>query len=111
MNQDRVAPAVRTDLCIIEFGNHLYKNGSQVTTHEPIHQKMRELGRLLMSAQEVTPLQCVKDLLCPENFMHTVTAVKQTAGHNTDPDKYRSPGVAVKLGHSLNRTVIVTRVG
>ncbi|KAI4903902.1 hypothetical protein NFI96_028811 [Prochilodus magdalenae] len=108
MNQDRVALAVRNDQCIIEFGNHLYnKYGSQVKMHEFIRQKMRELGRLLMSAQEVTPLKSVKDLICPENFMHTVTAVKQTAGYNKDTDKYKSPSVAVKLGHSLNRIAML----
>ncbi|KAL6467417.1 hypothetical protein MHYP_G00252210 [Metynnis hypsauchen] len=108
MNQDRVALAVRNDQCIIDFGKHLYnKYGSQVKMQEYMRQKMRELGRLQICTQAVTPLKCIKDLIRPENFMHAVNAVKQTAGYNKDTNKYASASVAVKLGHSLNRIAML----
>ncbi len=49
MKQDEVTYAVKSDACIIKFGEHLYnKMGNDKTKHEYIRTKMREAGRLLV---------------------------------------------------------------
>lgn len=61
MTLDTVSLAVKNDWCIIELGQHLYNRlGNNVGKHEYIRQKMRELGRLLLGAKEVTPLMTIK---------------------------------------------------
>ncbi|XP_060936174.1 uncharacterized protein LOC133012211 [Limanda limanda] len=48
MIQDEVYSAVKSDVCIMEYGEHLYNRlGFGVCKHEYIRQKLRELGRLL----------------------------------------------------------------
>lgn len=108
MNQDEVALAARNDWCILELGKHLYnKHGTRVKMHEYIRQKMRELGRLLICAREVTPLKSIKELIHPKNFMHTVNAVKKTAGYNEETATYETASVAVKLGQSLSKIAML----
>lgn len=108
MNQDEVALAARNDWCILELGKHLYnKHGSRVKMHEYIRQKMRELGRLLICARAVTPLKSIKELIHPKNFMHTINAVKRTAGYNEETAAYETASVAVKLGQSLSKIAML----
>ncbi len=108
MNQDQVALETRNDWCILELAKHLYnKYGSRVKMHEYIRQKMRELGRLLICAREVSPLTSIKELIHPTNFMHTINAVKRVAGYNEQTKVYEKASVAVKLGHSLNKIAIL----
>ncbi|KAF7644683.1 hypothetical protein LDENG_00217730 [Lucifuga dentata] len=96
MIQDEVCSAVKTDVCIMEYGEHLYR-------HEYIHQKLRELGRLLICARKNTPLRTIQDHIRPANFMHVVQAVKHLAGCNNVTNTYRCPALALKVGHSLTK--------
>ncbi|XP_052426266.1 uncharacterized protein LOC127968823 isoform X16 [Carassius gibelio] len=108
MNQDQVALETRNDWCILELGKHLYnKYGSRVKMHEHIRQKMRELGRLLICAREVSPLTSIKELIHPTNFMHTINAVKRAAGYNEETNVFEKASVAVKLGQSLNKIAML----
>jgi len=91
---------VKNDHCIMEYGKHLYNRlGANVSKHEYIRQKLRELGRLGLHGREVTPLQTIKDYVTPENFMLAVTAVRHTAGFNEETSKYKTASLALKLGH------------
>lgn len=86
----------------MEFGKHLYNRlGADVSKHEYICQKMRELGRLRLHGREVTSLQTIKDYVTPENFMLAVTAVRHTAGFNEETSKYKTETLALKLEHGL----------
>lgn len=102
MTQDNISFEVKNDHCIMEFGKHLYNRlGADVSKHEYIRQKLRELGRLRLHGREVTPLQTIKDYVTPENFMLAVTAVRHTAGFNEETSKYKTATLALKLGHGL----------
>ncbi|XP_077073859.1 uncharacterized protein LOC143738123 [Siphateles boraxobius] len=102
MTQDDISLEVKNDHCIMEFGKHLYNRlGADVSKHEYIRQKLRELGRLCLHGREVTPLQTIKDYVTPENFMLAVTAVRHTAGFNEETSKYKTASLALKLGHGL----------
>ncbi|XP_067312125.1 uncharacterized protein [Pseudorasbora parva] len=108
MNQDQVALETRNDWCILELGKHLYnKHGSRLKMHEHIRQKMRELGRLLICAREVSPLRSIKELVNPQNFMHTINAVKRAGGYNEETHVFEKASVAVKLGQSLNKIAML----
>ncbi|KAF5879973.1 uncharacterized protein DAT39_023240, partial [Clarias magur] len=102
MKQDEVTCAVKSDACIIKFGEHLCnKMGSDKTKHEYIRTKMREAGRLLVSARKMGKLQSIKDFFIPANFNHVIKAVKQTSGFKDEDEVFGIPSLALKLGHNL----------
>ncbi|XP_041954724.1 uncharacterized protein LOC121713822 isoform X4 [Alosa sapidissima] len=102
MNQDRVSLAVKGDELIMENGQHLYNRlGSDRAKHEHIRQKMRELGRLILSAREVTSLRSISEMMTPTTFMQTVLAVKHVSGYNQESNTYKIPTLPLKLGQSL----------
>lgn len=103
MNQDKIAVAVKEDRCILEYGNRLFKKNEKVTIqHQHIRQKLRELGRLVLAAKEVTPVKTIKDLIKPENYNHAVTAARCVSGFSDETAKYQRPSLARKVGHSLH---------
>ncbi|XP_051263460.1 uncharacterized protein LOC127367551 isoform X26 [Dicentrarchus labrax] len=104
MIQDEVYSAVKSDVCIMEFGEHLYNRlGHDVGKHEYILQKLRELGRLLVCSRKTTPLKTIQDHVRPVNFMHVVEAVKRVAGYDSETNAYKRPSLALKIGHSLTK--------
>jgi hypothetical protein len=103
MKQDEITQAVKSDVCIIKFGEHLCnKMGSDKTKHEYIGTKMREARRLLVSAKKTATLHG-KDFFTPSNFYCFIQAVKVTAGIQEDEEVYKVPSLALKLGHPLKR--------
>ncbi|XP_039544399.1 uncharacterized protein LOC120490938 isoform X1 [Pimephales promelas] len=104
MKQDEVTQAVKSDTCILKFGEHLCnKMGSDKTKHEYIRTKMREVGRLLVCARKVGNLQSIKDFFIPSNFYHVIKAVKDTSGFRDEDEVFTIPSLALKLGHSLKK--------
>ncbi|XP_046691727.1 uncharacterized protein LOC124376601 isoform X2 [Silurus meridionalis] len=104
MTHDKVVLAIKTDLYIRRLGEYFYNRvGSDVSKHEYIRQKMREIGRLLISAREVTPLCKIEDFVDPANFMHVITAVKKACGYDEEKCTFQRPSLALKLGHSLQK--------
>ncbi len=108
MKQDEVTHAVKSDACIIKFGEHLYnKMGNDKTKHEYIRTKMREAGRLLVCARKVGKLQSIKDFFIPTNFYHVVKAVKDTSGFRDEDEVFGIPSLALKLGHNLKKMAAI----
>ncbi|XP_051246592.1 uncharacterized protein LOC127357967 isoform X5 [Dicentrarchus labrax] len=104
MVQDEAYFAVKSDVCIMEFGEHLYNRlGHDVGEHEYIRQKLRELGRLLVCSRKTTPLKTIQDHIKPVNFMHVVEAVKRVAGYDSETNAYKRPSLALKIGDSLTK--------
>ncbi|XP_063791731.1 uncharacterized protein LOC134947727 [Pseudophryne corroboree] len=104
MNYDDVVPVIKGDRCIMQFGQHLYNRlGSDVSKHDYIRQKLREVGRLLLKAMKVTPLRCMEDFICPPNFLQVVHAVRSLAGYDDRTNTYKIPSLALKVGHSLQK--------
>ncbi|KAI4903324.1 hypothetical protein NFI96_015942 [Prochilodus magdalenae] len=88
----------------IEFGEHMFnRHGSDVSKHDYIRQKMREVARLLLVAHKSTPLEKMEDFIIPANYMHVISAVKVVAGYNSEKNTYSIPSLALKLGHSLQK--------
>ncbi|KAL2093731.1 hypothetical protein ACEWY4_011043 [Coilia grayii] len=112
MTLDQISIEVKNDKNIMRFGQQLYSRlGSTSTKDEYIRQKMRELGRLLLSARKVSKnLKSLNDLIKPANFMQTVMSVRDAAGCMQKTNTYKIPSLALKLGHSLTKiSAIVER--
>lgn len=90
--------------CILKFGEHLFnKHWHDVTKHDYIRQKMRETGRLVLQGQKNGKLKMVSDFFVPGNFPHVIAAVKNVAGLNEETNTYKTPSLALKLGHNLKK--------
>lgn len=104
MIQDDVYFAVKSDACIMEYGEHLYNRlGHDVSKHEYIRQKLRELGRLLICSRKTTPLRTIQGHIKPANFMHVVQAAKEMAGYGCETNVYKCPSLALRIGYSLKK--------
>ncbi|KAI3375954.1 hypothetical protein L3Q82_016372 [Scortum barcoo] len=55
-----------------------------------IRQKMREVGRMVLVAQTVTPLKKVEEFFIPKNFPHVISAVKKAAGYDPKTNTYQN---------------------
>ncbi|XP_074518732.1 uncharacterized protein LOC141784770 [Halichoeres trimaculatus] len=108
MTQDEVYTAVNSDRCILEYGDHLYNRlGHDPGKHEYIRQKLRELGRLLICSRKTTSMKTIRDHIRPANFMQVVEAVKQVAGYDSETSTYKTPSLALKIGHSLTKVSLL----
>lgn len=108
MVQGDVYSAVKSDVSIMEYGEHLYNRlGYDVGKHEYIRQKLRELGRLLICSRKTTALKTIKDHIKPANFLHVVQAVKHVAGYDGETQTYKCPSLALKIGHSLSKIAML----
>ncbi|CAJ1074397.1 hypothetical protein F2P79_020338 [Xyrichtys novacula] len=104
MLQDEVFSAVKSDACILEYGDHLYNRlGHDPGKHEYIRQKLRELGRLLLCSRKNTSMKTIRDHIRPSNFMQVIQAVKEVAGFDSATNTYKCPSLALKIGHSLTK--------
>lgn len=104
MHQDEVTHIIRQERSILKFGEHLYaKHGHDKTKHEYVRQKMREIGRLIQQARQNGRLNHIEDFYVPSNFNYVIKAVKDVAGFDEDKNTYKTPSLALKLGHSLNK--------
>lgn len=93
MNQDKICTAIREDELILEYGYRQFrKNEKDPSQHQHIRQKLRELGRLVLTLNKVTPLKNIRELLKPEHYNHAVNAVRHTAGLNSETGHFTCQG-------------------
>ncbi|XP_041939070.1 uncharacterized protein LOC121700265 [Alosa sapidissima] len=104
MSQDEITHTVKNDERILQLGQqHLNKSGSNPKRYENIRQKMREVGRLLITARKMTAVKDIKDLIDAKKYQTVVKAVKETCGYDSRTETYKIKGLALKLGHSLKK--------
>ncbi|XP_071357574.1 uncharacterized protein [Trachinotus anak] len=104
MHQDEVTNIIKQEKSILRLGEHLYaKHGHDKTKHEYIRQKMREIGRLIELSQKAGRLKQIEDFYVPSNFNFVVEAVKGVAGFDEEKNLYKTPSLALKLGHALKK--------
>ncbi|XP_039296837.1 uncharacterized protein LOC111054622 isoform X12 [Nilaparvata lugens] len=102
MRPDEVTIAVQKDTLICEYGSRFLQ------THYKRHQfaicsrKMRELGRLLITAKKIDPsIRNLIHALRPQCFETLVASARIEAGHNVIDNSYASPRYAMNIGTSL----------
>ncbi|CAM4652721.1 unnamed protein product [Leuciscus chuanchicus] len=104
MKIDDISSVVRNDFLILQLSQCLYnKHGSDPTKSEYIRQKVREMGRLLLTLRKKYFIFSFEDAVKPNNFYKVIEAVKDVAGYDEKSHSYKTPSLALKLGHSLNK--------
>lgn len=99
-----VTKTVMDDELILQFGELLFdQHGSDVKKHEYIRQHLRQIARLVLEAQKITPLKKLEDFFLPSNFPHVVSAVNILAGYDAENKRYSIPSLAIKLGYHLQK--------
>lgn len=104
LKDDDISAAVRSDFCLLQLAQSFFnKHGQDLTKNDYIRQKLREVGRLLLILRREFSIQTVEEAVKPANFKVVVQAVKKVSGFDDDKQIYRTPSLALKLGHSLNK--------
>ncbi|KAJ8311177.1 hypothetical protein KUTeg_011278 [Tegillarca granosa] len=109
MKEDDVKEKITSDDLILEYGRRLYEDhGHAIHRHPYISQKLRELGRLLIAANEEN-LNTLEQCLFPENWELLLRSVKVVAGFSSENGTFKIPSLPLKIGHSLNRCAKIKR--
>ncbi|KAL7371152.1 hypothetical protein ABVT39_020595 [Epinephelus coioides] len=102
MTSNPVTNIIKNDKVILDIGQHLLnKCGMSAKNQQCVREKMREMGRLVKSARNVTTLKTMKDLINPKKYMETIKAVKFTCVYDSETNKFLIPSLANKLGNTL----------
>ncbi|XP_041967745.1 uncharacterized protein LOC121724899 isoform X5 [Alosa sapidissima] len=104
MHKDDVSTAIRNDHYLMQFAQSLFnKHGSDRSKHEYIRQKVRELGRLLVTLRHTTRIHNMEEAIKPGNFFTLTGAVKRVSGFDHQHNTFKAPSLALKIGHSLRK--------
>ncbi|KAL3975390.1 hypothetical protein ACER0C_021276 [Sarotherodon galilaeus] len=110
MIYDDVTRAVMDDRILLQFGEYMYNHyGRDAKKHPYIRQNLRQIARLVLEAQKTTPMKKLEDFFHPSNFQRVVSAVNVLAGYDSETKIYAAPSVAIKLGHSLQKTCSIVK--
>ncbi|XP_048830876.1 uncharacterized protein LOC125725220 isoform X8 [Brienomyrus brachyistius] len=104
MKQDDISSVVRNDFCILQLAQSFFnKHGNDPTKFEYIRQKLREIGRFLITLRSESSIYSLEEAIKPANFQHVIEAVKKVSGHDEEKNYYQRPSLALKLGHTLQK--------
>jgi hypothetical protein len=106
MANDAVARVVKSDSLILALAEKEFlKLGHDQDQHNYIRAKLRELGRLLIQLRASTNNLdgSLEDYIQPDQFKHVVQAAKTVAGYDENTNRYSTPSLALKIGHSLKK--------
>ncbi|XP_069110207.1 uncharacterized protein [Argopecten irradians] len=111
MKADKVTQVVRNDATIIRLGEKLFqKHGHLPHLFVYVSQKMRELGRFLLSAREVdTDINSLADVLKPEKFPTVLKSTRHLCGYSCSENKFSNPSLALKIGHLLKKCAMIQK--
>ncbi|KAK0136275.1 hypothetical protein N1851_027825 [Merluccius polli] len=104
MHKDDVSTAIRNDHYLMQFAQSLFnKHGSDRSKHEYIRQKVRKLGRLLVTLRHTTRIHNMEEAIKPGNFFTLTSAVKRVSGFDHQNNTFTALSLALKIGHSLRK--------
>jgi hypothetical protein len=105
MSWDEISILAKNDGLIIKFGEKLYdKHRNLKHLHQHISTKMRELARFVIAMRSVDEsVTWLSDCLHPSKFDSVIKAVKKVCGYADATNKFQTPSLALKLGHSLKK--------
>ena len=111
MAHDEISFIVRQDQMIITLGKRIFANsGRDAHEHQYVRQKMSELGRLLLQVRKLDrSVHTLQECIDPTQFQLVVEAVRVVSGYEESGNKYKTPSLALKLGHSLKKCAQYTK--
>jgi hypothetical protein len=99
---DDISRIVKTDPLILKLGEKLLLRQTQTKGH--VRNSLREVGRLMiMLKAKNSGLNYLESFLCPSLFGLVVTAVREVCGFDAPNQQYKTPSLALKLGHTLSK--------
>lgn len=57
----------------------------------------------MLEGKKNVKLKTLSDFFVPANFPHVIEAVKIVAGLNEETQTYKTPSLALKLGHNIKK--------
>lgn len=112
MNTDAISLLVRHDDLILKLGSKLMTKHDQVAhLFGYISKKIRQLARILHKIRKICPaIQNLSECINPIFLPKVIEAVRTVSSYNSVTGKYRTPSLALKIGHSLKTcaNVIIT---
>ncbi|KAJ8043636.1 hypothetical protein HOLleu_10822 [Holothuria leucospilota] len=111
MNSDEIGLIVRQDDLILKFGLRMFMKLSEPHQYQYISQKMRMLGRLVLTMRELSgsSISSLEDAVCPRQFKNVTEAVRHVAGFDPVKKLYQTPSLALKIGHSLKACAAILK--
>lgn len=105
MQADDITSLVKNDKLITLYAEKLYsKHGSDDQCHMMISQKLREIGRLMMGIQKRdSSIDSLSKCLTPQYYQVVCEATREVSGFDEATGKYKTPSLALKIGHALNK--------
>ncbi|XP_059896821.1 M-phase phosphoprotein 8 isoform X2 [Gadus macrocephalus] len=105
MHQDEISHHVRNDPLICKYGNALSaKHDYDRSQFAYIAQKMRELGRFVLAANEIdSSVHFLHEMCTPCRFELAVEGAKKLAGFDQTSGRYKTVSLVSKIGYSLKR--------
>lgn len=104
MTVDNLSTIAQTDKLIKLFGARYLKSHREKHLVNVVSQKMRTLASLVMQMQIEEPsIKTIQDCLAPKYFDTVVKSTKALAEYNALNDKFETPSLVLKIGHSLKQ--------
>jgi hypothetical protein len=112
MQEDDVKEAIMSDMTVIRLGMHIFeKHGS--SQRRLAAESMRSLGRLLIQLRQTADRRLLlEDVLKPERYDDVIAAVKvvcQIGESQYRHPEFKTPSLALKLGHHLKKCANILR--
>lgn len=102
MIYDHVTQTILDDELLLQYGElEMEQNREFPRMENYVRQNLRQVARLLIEAQKLTPIKKLADVFDPSNFPHVMSAVNILAGYNVESNSYRIPSLPVKVGGQL----------
>ncbi|RZF41354.1 hypothetical protein LSTR_LSTR000068 [Laodelphax striatellus] len=102
MRPDSITLAAQKDSLICEYGSYYLQTHVQEPQFIKCNAKMRQLSRVLISAQKMdSTIRNLIDALRPQNFKTLVAAAREEAGYNKVNNPYYSKSFAMNIGPLL----------
>jgi len=110
MHADNVYRVAVGDELIMQFAQKLtLKHYCDADKHEYIRAKVREMGRLLTVLKTEHNIQTILEAIVPANFQVLLQCVRKVAGFNNTECTYKTPSLALKLGHSMKKCAMMAK--
>ncbi|XP_067468322.1 uncharacterized protein [Thunnus thynnus] len=101
LKKDDIASVVQSDFHILQIAQYLLRNTeSKAKNYTYIQQRVRELGRLLLTLKTKS-IFSFEEAIKPQNFSKLLEAVREVTGFNEEMNSFERPTVFQKLGVSL----------
>ncbi|XP_063049487.1 uncharacterized protein LOC134443885 isoform X2 [Engraulis encrasicolus] len=103
MHKDKVYATVRNEHYLLQFAQSLFDAEKDPSQHAYIRQRLRDLGRLLVTLRQTTKIYHIEEVIKPANFILLTQAVKKLSSSTRRKTSHQAPSVGLRIGFSLKK--------